>query len=133
MAKFYLTKQDLEDYEQEKRIQEFLQREGKDVSGIAFRYLTRSGRPKSSQTPASISIDQEIKDGESGRYLDTIGKCSEEIENFINGGIDTEEVDPEKQIGIYLEALGFKGRVLSWTKRMLRKSLKIKKFQPLKK
>ena len=70
-GKWGANEQDLEDFEQEKLIQDWLRENGGDTE-FEFKHISSKGTPRNTLIKASFSLDQEIKTDSSGTFADLI-------------------------------------------------------------
>ena len=119
--KWATNEQDDEDFEQERLIEQWLEREGKSGS-IDLKHITSKGTVRNTLVKASISLDQEITQDGGGTFADLIaGLDGRDLE------IGSLECDPEgdarEQIFWYLSALGFNQGEIEWLIKTLKLSI----------
>lgn len=120
--KYDLAQEDLEDFEQEKRIQEWLASQGEGSDGFVFAYTTSKGTARSSRVRASISLDQKItEDSGSGTFADLV--AGSDGRDLYDG--DDSESAPQAQdiIRAYLRALNFTEDLQEWLVKTLKSSI----------
>lgn len=70
-----INEEDEEDFEQEKLIKEWLEREGRDGE-IELKHISRKGTARNTLVKASISLDEKMSDDDSkGTFADLIAGC----------------------------------------------------------
>jgi hypothetical protein len=131
MGKWDTNDEDVEDFEQEKLIAEWLKREG--MSGaVDLQHINRKGHARNTLIKASISLDQQVGD-ESGSatFADLIaGSDGRDLEV---GGDDCDpELEAQEQVSRYLLILGFNQGELEWLTKMLKLSIDPKLQRSLK-
>lgn len=121
--KWSTNEQDIEDYEQEKQIEEWLGK--RNSSKFEYQYINSKGNARNTLIKASFSLDQEIgKDG-GGTFADIIiGSDGRDLE--CRREFDDSRRDLEEEISWYLLALGFKREELSCLKKILKLSIRQK-------
>lgn len=117
--KFKTSKEDIEDYEQEKRIRDFLKNNKIRNSGIEFQYINSKGNARSSNVKASFSLDQKVNAESNSSYSDII--AGHDGRTLENGHINV--FDPEKELSNILEAIGLEKGLKKWTEKILQSSL----------
>lgn len=119
-----ITPQDVEDYEQEKRIRNFLQDNGIPTSSFDFKYQSnkRNYKGKSSNIRGAFSLDETIGglDG-GGKFSDIITSESDRSAEARLISRDEKVIDAGEVISTTLEALGIKGKLKTWTVRVLKR------------
>jgi hypothetical protein len=120
MGKWDVNDQDQEDFDQEKQIREWLEREG-NTGTVEFKHINSKGRARNTLLKGSISLDQEITDDGAGTFADIIaGSDGRDLE--CGPCIDEPEREPQEKIYGYLSALGFNQGDLEWLIKMLKLS-----------
>jgi len=127
--KFFLTGQDLEDYEQEIEIKKWLEREG--ISGFEFSTINRNGNPRHIGDVGAFSLDEKIGDSEeSGTYADIIagsyGRDQEHGENLRDEGLEALNIG--SSIESLLAPMGLNWEVILWAKKLYKSHLSVKTF-----
>lgn len=103
--------QDIEDFEQEKQIQEWLSQNGNGE--FEFKHITSKGTARNTLIKAAFSLDQEISVNGSSTFSDLIaGSDGRDLEC----GPITDELEPDarEKISGYLFALGFNQGDVKW-------------------
>lgn len=123
--KYGISEQDEEDYEQEKLIKEWADKN--DIRGLEYEYINSKGGARNSLVRASFSLDQEIGEDGGGTFADIIAGCDgrdlECREEF-----DDTTRDLDQEISWYLFALGFNQEGVVWLKKIFQKSMRNKKM-----
>lgn len=124
-GKYEANDQDHEDFEQERQIKEWLNREGNDRA-IDFQYITSKGTARNTILKSSIRLDQKIGEDGSGTFADIIAGC--DGRDFIErGDFDGFEIDASEKIRGYLFILGFNQGEIKWLQKTLLLSMEQKR------
>jgi hypothetical protein len=121
----WICAQDEEDFEQEKLIKQWLEREGR-VEQIDYRHINSKGHARNTLVKASISLDQKVSDEADGaRFGDLIaGSDGRDLE--CGGELPEPEREAEEIIHGYLFALGFNQGEVECLVKILKSSIKVK-------
>lgn len=122
-GKWGAGEEDLEDYEQERVIQEWLKREGR-VGEIELKHITGKGNVRNTLLKASFSLDQRISTEDGSRTFADLIAGSDGRDLECGGVVDEFERDPEEQISGYLFALGFNQGDVKWLIKIFKLSIK---------
>jgi hypothetical protein len=136
-GKYEICEQDLEDYEQEKLIQEWLKREGR-TDEFESKYISRKGTARNTIDKRSIRLDAQISDEHgSGTYADIIaGSDGRDLECRGDG----DEVDRgpapaaerlESELDLFLDAIGVTEGVKAWAKKSLKSAESLRSLRSL--
>jgi len=72
----FLSKEDYDDFDQEKNIQIWLENNFQAGNGaFDFKYINRKGTARHSRVRASLSLDQKIREDSTGTFADIVGGC----------------------------------------------------------
>jgi hypothetical protein len=107
----WIQEQDEEDFEQEKKIKEWL---GDSNEQFDFKHISSNGTARNTLVKASISLDQKIQEDSSGTFADIIMGSDGRT---LYGGHD---IDPNEIIDGYLYCLGFSEGDSEWIVKMLK-------------
>ena len=125
MAKWDLSQEDLDDYEQEKQIQEWLARSG-NKNGIDLVHINSKGNARNTRVRASVSLDQEIQTDSKGTFADLIAGHSDGSSSL--GRPDAENPrDAAATLDGYLALLGFNEEDTEWLIEKLKSSDQMRK------
>lgn len=103
----WTTDEDVEDYEQERAIREWLSRENKS-DDFNFTAITRNNTVKRTNLRAAFSLDQKLSiDGEDTFYEVVAGDDGREL-------YQANEIRPEEYIDAYLSCMGFNEEDTEW-------------------
>lgn len=118
--------EDIEDYEQEKLIKEWLKRQA-TVRQFDYQYINGKGNVRSSLVKASISLDQAVNEDTDTKFGDLIAG---NIELYLGSGGDSRSDLPEaiEVIQGYLSALNFNKGEIEWVIKILRLSIQESKW-----
>lgn len=120
-GKFELCDEDKEDFEQEKLIEEWLEREGR-AGAIDFKHITRKGTARNTLDTRSIRLDQKTFDDGTGTLADVVaGSDGRDLECRLDGV----EIEPsfEEKVSGSLSALGFNQGEIKWLIKMWKSSM----------
>lgn len=123
-GKFGATEEDIADFEQERQIEDWLNREGR-AGQIELAYISSKGTVRSSLLKASISLDQQVGAHGDGRgtFGDLIaGSDGRDLE--CGSVTDEIERDPREKILWHLSTLGFNTGEFEWLIKTLQLSIK---------
>lgn len=116
----YISNEDTEDFEQEKKIQEWLSSIANESRKIEFdfKHITSKGTARNTRVRASISLDQKISEDSEGTFADIIAGCDgrDTIDRIYTPEI-LEETDPEKAALEIYSAMGFNEEESIWLAR----------------
>lgn len=136
-GKFGANGQDQEDFEQEKLIQKWLEREGKSGS-IEFKHISRKGTARNTVDQRSVRLDAQVSDERDARtYADVIaGNDGRDLEC----GLDAVEPDerPEtaadrldKNLDLFFDAIGASEGTKAWAKKSIKSAESLRKLRSL--
>lgn len=108
----FICDEDIEDYEQELRIKEWLNREG--IDGFELKHITRNGTARNTRVRASISLDQKISEDSTGTFADLI--AGSDGRDYFFGEECDEGSKPDKRelLKGYLSEIGFLKGEIKW-------------------
>jgi len=111
--KWDINDEDQADFEQEKKIQEWLAQQG-GIEQFDFKHITRKGTPRNTLIKASISLDQQISEDGPGTFADLIGGFDgRDLFNGDDFGKDELSLDD------WLAFFNFKQEDLEWLRKTL--------------
>jgi len=120
-GKWDTNEEDKEDYEQERRIQEWLKQQGNSAE-FGYEYINRKGNARNTLIKASVRLDQKIGEDGTGTFADLI--VGSDGRDLVGGD---EPLDPEVEareiIHGYLFALGFQHEEILWLIKTLKLSV----------
>jgi len=126
-VKWDLCDQDKEDYEQELRIQQWLDQTG-NQNRIDLKHINREGNARNTLVRASFSLDQEIKEDSTGTFADFIAG-DPTGGSSLGGSLGHDSRDAAAALDAYLACLGFNEEDTEWLIEKL-KSLEKMKLKP---
>lgn len=115
------SEQDQEDFEQEKRIEEWLKSEGSAVE-FGYQYRNSKGNARNSGVRAQVRLDQKIGEDRSRTYADIIAGCDgRDLEG--RGELVDLEAEARETIFWYLSSIGLDERTIQWAIKTLKLSV----------
>lgn len=125
----YLCDQDIEDHEQEKLIQSWLNQKGNPK--FEYQHINSKGNPRNTLVRASFSLDQKIKENSTGTFSDLIAGCDGRDFECGRESFET-SIDPRKIMRDYLLNMGFNEEEVLWLIKIMLLSIRQNKL-PLEK
>lgn len=130
-----LCKQDIEDFEQEQLINDWLKREGA-AGAVEFKYINRKGAARNTIDQRSVRLDWQVRDEKgSGTYADFIaGSDGRDLECRLDfeRGLESPEKSAadllDEKIEEFCEILNLTGSA-EWIKKSLRESQNLEKLR----
>jgi hypothetical protein len=117
MGNKFLSQEDEEDYEQEKAIQDWLKTQQRANDKFNYQYINSKGNARNSRVRASFSLDQKIKEGETGALADFV--AGSDGRDLYNG----EAADAGEYLDAYLACLGLDEETSEWVVKTLKLSV----------
>src|SRR5947208_2674604 len=114
----FLATEDIEDFEQEKRIKEWLENQGIGPERDLQPYTTSKGTARNSRVRASLSLDQKIQDDSKGTFADIIG--GSDGRDLCNGRPIEPEIEAREIVRQYLDCLLKKRELVLWVEKTLK-------------
>jgi hypothetical protein len=124
MRNKWIADEDVEDFEQEQKIREWLNKNGEtkpDHSGFDFKYISSKGTARNSRVRASLSLDQKIQEDSRGTFADII--AGSDGRDLYRG----EEPSADQILDAHLACMGFDEELSEWIIKTLKLSVNQKK------
>lgn len=124
----YLCAQDEEDFEQEKAIKDWLEREGR-ADDFGYQHINRKGTARNTLVRAQVRLDAQIQTDETGTFADRIAGSDGRDLECAGGAGSTDDADANtapfylaKQVDAFLDGIGADERTREWVKKSLKQA-----------
>jgi hypothetical protein len=133
-----ISEQDIDDYEQEKQIQEWLEREGKS-GAIEFKHINRKGNARNTLVKAHVRLDQAVGDEGDGTrtFADIIaGSDGRDLECGVDSdgtssGPETATERLNSEIDFFTDAIGLGEGTKKWIRKTLQSAESLRQLRSL--
>jgi hypothetical protein len=126
--------EDLEDFEQEKAIREWLEREGR-AAEFEYTSINRKGTARNSFNSRTVSLDKKVHEDGSRTLADLVAGSDG---RDLAGGRFLDEVEPksaaerlEESIDLFFDAIGASEGTKSWAKKSLKSAESLRTLRSL--
>lgn len=134
-GKYEANEQDVEDFEQEQLIREWLEREG-GAGEFEFKHISSKGTARNTIDKRSIRLDAKVSDEEGSRtYADLIAGCDG---RDLECGPVADEPEPKtaeeklnENLDLFFDAIGVAEGTKAWAKKSIRSAESLRKLRSL--
>jgi collagenase-like PrtC family protease len=115
---FSYAKEDVDDFEQEERIRQWLASQKSGPSGFVFAYTSRKGNARHARVRASFSLDQKVFEDGKGTYQDIV--AGSDGRDLLDREDIESAVEPKTLMLANLNALKIEGELAEWVVQTLK-------------
>jgi len=133
-GKYETCEQDVEDFEQEKLIQEWLDQTG--AGEIEFKYISRKGTARNTLDKRSVRLDAQVSDEAGSRAFADIIAGSDGRDLECGGVVDESEPKTaaeklDENIYFFFDAIGVSEETKVWAKKSIKSAESLRKLPSL--
>lgn len=135
-GKYGPSEQDQADFEQEKLIKEWLEREGR-TDEFGYQHINRKGLARNTTVRAQVRLDQQIREDGTGTFADLIAGCDG---RDLECGRDSDETPDrqetaadrlESELNLFFDAIGVSEGTKKWGMKSVKSAESLRKLQSL--